>query len=344
MRKIYLSIAFAATMVLGASAQNDTILWQNFEDPNLDVNAPFNINYPSGDVQSTEWYNFDADGLADASTNGTRPNQWWLTLAFADQDTTAHYAVLTSNSWLAAPALVKNYFITPSFYAKNATLSWYSAPFQTPLFMDGYKVLVSTTNNDLLSFTTTIFTAAEYVSFNGGDSSLYSSYTFAPASNAFVHGANGQGIYLDPTDSDARRNRGVLVKHTVDLAQFNDQNIFICFLHECTDDNLLSIDDILVKGTFVDPTSVENVSKGFDFNMYPNPVTDNMSISFKVEGTQTTKVSVMDNSGRIVKVIGLGSQTGNQLHNIDMSDLTAGFYTLSVETEGNRAVKKFIKL
>lgn len=344
MRKIYLSIAFAATMFLGASAQNDTILWQNFEDPNLDVNAPFNINYPSGDVTSTEWYNFDADGLADASTNGTRPNQWWLALAFADQDTTAHYAVLTSNSWLSGDMTVKNYFITPSFYAKNATLTWYSAPFQTPLYMDGYKVLVSTTNNDLLSFTTTVFTAAEFVSYNGGDSSLYSSYTFAPASNAFVHGANGQGIYLDPTDADARRNRGVLVKHTVNLSQFNDQNIFIAFYHNCVDDNLLSIDDILVKGTFVDNSSVENSAKGFDFNMYPNPVTDNMSISFKVENTQSTKVSVIDNSGRVVKVIGLGAQSGNQLHNIDMSDLTAGFYTLSVETNGNRAVKKFIKL
>jgi hypothetical protein len=51
----------------------------------------------------------------------------------------------------------------------------------------------------------------------------------------------------------------------------------------------------------------------------------------------------MDNTGRIIRIMDLTSQSGNNTVSVDVADLAAGVYTVSIETNNGKAVKKFVK-
>ena len=70
----------------------------------------------------------------------------------------------------------------------------------------------------------------------------YSLYDFL---KGFIHGADGEYIEVD---DDPQRNAGVLRPNEVSLADYAGKTIFIAFVHDSDDDNILFIDDIMVTG------------------------------------------------------------------------------------------------
>lgn len=75
------------------------------------------------------------------------------------------------------------------------------------------------------------------------------------------------------------------------------------------------------------------------FVTYPNPVTDNITISNE-NNIILTDVSITDINGRTVKNIKVNNLSEVQLN---VSELTAGIYFMNVTTDSGNAVKKFIK-
>lgn len=73
-------------------------------------------------------------------------------------------------------------------------------------------------------------------------------------------------------------------------------------------------------------------------NVYPNPVVDFASIS--LVDAQINAITVTDINGRIVK-----TGNSNELSNakIDLSDLTAGIYLMTIETDKGVSTEKIIK-
>ena len=192
MKKTLLS-AFVLVAGFAAHAQTDTLLWNNFE---TDPFAYMQTAIPAGNATDTSWYTFDIDGNADGSST-SRPGEWFWVAPYSTTDSlSGNTGVMGSNSWSNSNTPNQNILITPSLYIgdANAVLSWKSAPFQTPRYVDGYKVLIAVNNNDPAAFTDTIFVASEYTSLNNsGQPFLFSSYSFAPAPTAnpiapFVHG------------------------------------------------------------------------------------------------------------------------------------------------------------
>jgi type IX secretion system substrate protein/cleaved adhesin domain-containing protein len=324
MKKIVLLFSLFA-LCTGAIAQ-DTLLYENFDvDPTASY-LPFN----SGN--DTVWVNFDADGLADA--NG-RPQEWyWSNGGFAAVDTSD--GCLLSSSWLQGflPGN-RNWLMTPPLQIVDATamLYWSAAPRQTPLFMDGYSVLVSTTDNQEASFTDTLFQAGQYLTGNGPD---YTQYTFSPG---FIHGMDGTYIEFD-TDSESFI--GVQRPFMESLSAYAGQTIYITFLHDSDDDNLISIDDILVTGTMF--TGITENNADIDLSVYPNPAGNYLELSYYLQKTSPISVSIYDISGRLISNINRGLQLlGNQKLTVDVSTLAAGQYTVAIEHVSGRSVTKFIK-
>lgn len=349
MKQIYLFIgALVASTCI--QAQNDTLVWENFNGETWTEISDIELltetgnyivyDYPTAIDGDDKWYNVDLDGLADQND---RPLEWFRSSALTDDDSTTFDAVYASSSWFSSPAAVDNMLITNSFYCpSDAVLSWYSAPRQTPLYLDGYSVKVSTNTNDPFDFTTTIFEAAEYVSRQAGDSCLFSNYTFGPAAN-FVHGQDGTYI-TDNGDipADCQRNWGSLKKQSVNLSQFAGQHIYIAFVHDSYDDNLITLDNILVTGTYVDDTKIEEEIQ-FTFAAYPNPTTDKLNISYTLNGQSDVMIRLTDFSGRTVKQVQLANQNGNMNASVDMSDLSAGIYNITLESAVGKATKKVVK-
>jgi hypothetical protein len=219
-----------------------------------------------------------------------------------------------------------------------ADLFWKSAPYQTPRYLDGYLILVAVGNNDPIAFTDTIFKASEYVSLdNQNFPNDFSSYTFSPVPTAnpmapFVHGMDL--TYVDPNStnaSDSSRLLGRLRPLSVSLAQYSGQTIYIMFKHYSTDDNLLEVDDILVKGTNF--TGIQEHTNTLSFTAYPNPASDQVNLRYTLSNSSAVTINVYDVTGQLVMSENKGQlSAGSQTTSLSLSGLPAGAYQVQIMT------------
>jgi hypothetical protein len=319
------------------SQGQDTLLFEAFND------APVHIINDLPDGNDTTWINFDFDGHADGSP-GSRPGQWYWSVAFSDSDFYLPNGVDTngvfaSNSWLAVLQRNDNWLITPPIWIAdaNAVLSWKSAPYQTPRYLDGYVVLASTTSNFEDQFTDTLFVAAE----NTIIPTSFPDSTFARFgfSNGFVHGEDGTYIEYD---TDSTRFRGVLRPFSESLAQYSGQRIYIAFVHNSFDDNLISIDDILVMGTETD-LSAKAKTPSIGFDVHPNPVSDRLNVNVILPSATPLMVEVRDITGKLIDSFAKGVfMTGEHQFSYDARTLANGTYFITLSTPNGNTSKKFI--
>lgn len=323
MKKLYF-LALTLTSLCYCRAQYVTLLWEDFQDTILGtsydggITSNAFVGYPYGIAGDTNWTNYDNDAFNDAS-GGNRPGEWDLTFGFSAQDSTN--IVAFSNSWTSPATAVSNYLITPSIQITDtsARLSWKSAPFQTPLYLDGYVVLVSTTSNDIPEFTDTLFVAAEYVAnTDTGATGDYNLYTF---SDGVVHGQDGQ--YIEVDNADLQRNAGVLRPFSVSLAAYDNMAIYIAFLHNSADDNLISLDDILVE-EIPDITFSTQPAVPLNASFYPNPASEILYISYSNEYENAT-VEITDMRGVLMHQ---GNLTGGG--QIPVASWANGMYMLKL--------------
>ena len=74
------------------------------------------------------------------------------------------------------------------------------------------------------------------------------------------------------------------------------------------------------------------------FEMYPNPVSNLLTIQLPVN-TEKTEVSILDLTGRLVKT----KTTTTNDTSIDVQKISNGIYVVKVATRDKIGVKKFIK-
>lgn len=331
---------FLAAMLFGATIYAQDTIYK--EDFNNHLFHTYFLSFPSGADYDTAGYDIDADDLNDGSNlNPPRPDAWFLAYAFADADSLTPDGdtnfVFAANSWFEPRAQALNYLITPSIYLADNTaeLHWKSAPYQTPYYCDGYKVLVSTGINIEDQFTDTLFVAGEYLSTkNPMPDSTWNGYNFSE--NGFIHGLDG--TYVD-FEGDSARFRGELRPFSVSLAQYAGKKIFIAFLHDTDDDNLLSIDDIVVTGN----GTVDVKEKPVKSNtvLFPNPANGTTVLEFDVVQPGTVSVEIFDILGRQIEKRYLGTfLKGRHTYRLSISDYSAGTYFIKLNTVGNSQTLK----
>lgn len=335
---------FLAVFLSSMYCQNDTLLFENFQsDPSSEM-----LLFPSGN--DLNWVNLDEDGIPDFNNY---PKNWFQALDF-------RYAaglpvigdtnfVFVSSSWLFNSVDGnRNWLILPPLEITDdqAVLSWKSAPFQCPLFTDGYAVLVSTTGNDpqAENFNDTIFRAAQNKppwplqnSLNATD------YVFSPG---YIH-AEGltlqEYLFYDPSSPDTAYT-GLLEPHEISLSEYAGNTIYITFLHDSDDDYLIAIDDILVKGTA--PSSAENLEHRFQIKVFPNPAEDQVTYSFYLQEAQSLSIRLKNTQGVDIKTV-LPFQkmsSGSHKFDIDLKNLAAGVYFIQLYAENDVTSQKLIKI
>jgi hypothetical protein len=321
MKKILLSATLLVAFNLTSNAQ-DTLIFENFQTGAPDT---FSLNPPTG--AETFWINFDGDGLPDGSSQ-SRPGEWFAGLGYDIMDTNNIVAV--SNSWTNdATNPVQNWLMTPPITITDASfyLHWKSAPYQTPLYMDGYKVLVSKTSNLEASFTDTLAVFAEYESrLPVFPDSTYASYTF---SSGYVHGLDG--TYAEFT-GDSARFRGFLRPDSVSLAAYAGQTIYIGFICDTHDDNLLFLDDIMVASPTADAIK-ENYANNFNMQVFPNPTAQSTRVNFSIEQYSRVIISILDMEGKLVKKFDRGQlMNGNHFADLDLTNIPQGNYFVQINS------------
>lgn len=97
------------------------------------------------------------------------------------------------------------------------------------------------------------------------------------------------------------------------------------------DRNILAIDDIQITSVLSSDSFESN-----EFTIYPNPATTILNIS-NTNNVEIKNISVTDINGRVVK-----NQSGT-LTQINVSDLNAGVYFVTIEAAEGKSTQKFIK-
>jgi hypothetical protein len=356
MKKIYVAAAF---LIAGISSNAQTVLLMQDFQGDLSI---IQNTYPSVLSTDTDWYNYDEDGLADASPSG-RPGEWFLVYPWAIADsltgTGDTNVCLAANSWtnnFSTP--VKNWLITSSVMipstATSAVLKFKTAPYQTPLYLDGFTVRISTTTNDLAAFGAPVFTAAEYSDEGGAyinHGSDFANYvwddpytpTADDGASDWIHGWDGSTLQmseLEDNGGDSSRWNGILTMNTVDLSSYIGQNIFVAIVHETHDDNLLAVDDISIEAI----TEVEGTNAVKGVKTYPNPSSNMITIDFAVENASPAIVKVTDMMGRVIYTTTLGfTNVGANKINLDISGYANGTYHVDIQTDMGLGKTTFIK-
>ena len=120
--------------------------------------------------------------------------------------------------------------------------------------------------------------------------------------------------------------------YTVDLSAYAGQTIYLAWVNDFTNGNLLSIDDIDVTAS---PLMAVNDADKTQLTFYPNPTADYFTIN---NLSNILSVKIYDLSGKLVKTIGDSAQ-----NKIDISALAKGLYNVSIETKSGTVSKKIIK-
>lgn len=120
--------------------------------------------------------------------------------------------------------------------------------------------------------------------------------------------------------------------YQVNLSAYAGQTIYLAWVNDFTNGNILSTDDIDVVATPV--LAAEDFNKK-DLTIYPNPIADYFTIN---NAKDVISVKIYDLSGKVVK-----SQLKSVDNKFNISDLEKGFYTISIETKSGIVSKKIIK-
>ncbi len=340
MKKIFTSISFIFAAALSGFAQNDTLLFENFQADTLNQIL---VGFPTEDNLYPNWVDYDLDGMADASGSTTpRPDEWFPAYAYALADslymplvyTDSLNVVMASNSWTNdASTPVANYLVTPKIWIgdNQAVLRWKSAPFQTPRYLDGYAVVVSTSGNEDYQFTDTIAKLAEFLSATNLDDTTTYSYT-----------SGWRHTLLEDNGGDILRYRGILQEWEVSLAAYAGMSIHIAFLHNSHDDNLISIDDVLVLGNGNVGIN-DNVQQKMSLTLNPNPAKDIVQVNYYLNRTSAVTSYVYDINGKLVDSKYRGMQlSGNQQFSYNVENLAPGSYFFTLDSGKEKITQKFV--
>jgi hypothetical protein len=94
------------------------------------------------------------------------------------------------------------------------------------------------------------------------------------------------------------------------------------------------------------PTAVKNVDAAvYKMDTAPNPVSNLTTLRFTLPREMSVTIALYDGNGRLVKAIAKGKMlAGANAVTVDLSNLAAGVYTYTLETDnGERAAKQLIK-
>lgn len=318
----------------------DTLLKEDFTvDPSDNMLAQ-----PGGfDIQ---WVNFDQDNKP--SYKDRYPTDWfWDIDTISGSENGSFY----STSFLQSEfTRNRNWLISAPIYIPDSTywLCWRSAPFQGPLYMDGYQVMVSGKSNQTIDFLKdTIFRAAEMRTEPPENSNLLdlNNYTFT-AGYMHANGFTNTNYFYKVIDTleDGTVDSIFWCKlepHSVSLAKYAGQTVYVAFLHNSQNDFLLQLDDIVVAKEQLSHTA--NLPGLLHFKLLQNPVRDVAYLSWQLDTDADTHLRIISPSGQLMAAQNNSrQQEGNWA--IDLGAFPAGIYHCILQTQNGIASQRLVKL
>ncbi len=203
--------------------------------------------------------------------------------------------VASCPSWFTEIKPADRWIVSPAIILptnSKVSLEFFARSHQDSPYDDGFKLKISTSNTAKSSFTNVL---------------------------AVDHAPNSTIV-------------AITSPYTVNLSAYAGQTIYLAWVNDYTNGNLLSIDDITVTATSL--MAVDDVRKN-NMTVYPNPASEYFIIN---NANDVISADIYDVSGKVVK-----SKLVAVDNRFDISDLANGVYTVAVETKTGIVSKKLIK-
>ena len=95
------------------------------------------------------------------------------------------------------------------------------------------------------------------------------------------------------------------------------------------------------QGLWIDPTGIaDNTLEGM--KLYPNPATDNLSVAISSNENASADLTIVNLMGQMVYSENVALNEGNNLLNVNVSNLTPGVYMINIRTNKGTSTQKLI--
>ncbi|MBV6483842.1 MAG: hypothetical protein KFKLKKLM_00300 [Flavobacteriales bacterium] len=88
---------------------------------------------------------------------------------------------------------------------------------------------------------------------------------------------------------------------------------------------------------------INDIENKTNFSIYPNPATNNLTLLLNHNKTEILTVEIYNIAGKVVQQKQLTTTAGVQQYNFNISDLSSGFYVLSIHSDNFKLTQKFVK-
>lgn len=123
------------------------------------------------------------------------------------------------------------------------------------------------------------------------------------------------------------------------------ENFRLRFEFESDGGNNFFLDDInIYQGDETNDPTLSLNAEGFisEFNVYPNPASDEANVVFSIENAQKTSVEVVNAIGQTVSSTVVNAESGRNLVMLNTSDIQAGVYMVRVTVDGVQRIKRLM--
>jgi hypothetical protein len=91
------------------------------------------------------------------------------------------------------------------------------------------------------------------------------------------------------------------------------------------------------------PASIESISQSnLKMLVYPNPASGKVNIDFATAHSQTVKIELTDMTGKKVKEISAYAHGGENIQEVDVTELHSGIYIAKLITQEGESVRKLV--
>ncbi len=93
------------------------------------------------------------------------------------------------------------------------------------------------------------------------------------------------------------------------------------------------------------PTFIPEVKEPFDFSLFPNPTTSEMTVSFSLKQKSNIEIKLYNSLGQhITTITDSSNDAGNNTITFSTANLPPGIYHLQFSVDGEVVTKKVVKM
>ena len=84
------------------------------------------------------------------------------------------------------------------------------------------------------------------------------------------------------------------------------------------------------------PNTVNSIAAKYAFGIYPNPVTDIVSLGFELQEPSRLNIEVLSLNGQLLKEMQISMDSGMQSVKMNLAELNSGIYLINVNSIGSK--------